>query len=136
MCFLFFFKPPLRHRELCELFGKTMKEYDVTQSAHRRIFMTMILKAADISNITRPFEISRVWGEMITKEFLSQGDTEREQGIDVSVCPASELAESQIGFIEGVGLPMYTLIAEHVPELQPFVGYLEENRDTWKSKLK
>eukprot|EP00754_Rhynchopus_humris_P050362 Rhum_TRINITY_DN8922_c0_g2::Rhum_TRINITY_DN8922_c0_g2_i1::g.30696::m.30696 len=112
-----------------------MKAFDVSQSAHRRVFMTMLLKMADISNVTRPFDLSKTWGHMITQEFISQGDSERQMGIEVSVHTNLELAKSQLSFMSAVVEPMYKIAAANIPELNFLVEHLQDNRTAWESEL-
>ena len=112
-----------------------MKAFDVSQSAHRRVFMTMLLKMADISNVTRPFDLSKTWGHMITQEFISQGDSERQMGIEVSVHTNLELAKSQLSFMSAVVEPMYKIAASSIPELHFLVENLQDNRAAWESEL-
>lgn len=44
----------------------------------------VLLHSADISNLTRPFEISEKWSNLVFEEFLHQGDMERSKGLEVS----------------------------------------------------
>ena len=43
-----------------------------------------LVHAADVSNPTRPFDISKLWADAITKEFFLQGDREKEIGLEIS----------------------------------------------------
>ena len=43
-----------------------------------------MIHAADLSNPTKPLELYKSWVDLISQEFFSQGDREREQGMDIS----------------------------------------------------
>ena len=43
-----------------------------------------MIHAADLSNPTKPLELYKSWVDLISQEFFSQGDKEREIGIDIS----------------------------------------------------
>ena len=128
-----------RHEEICTDFESMCLDYDVSDIAHRRSMLLLLLKAADISNITRPFPISKTWAQYVTSEFHWQGDTEKAVGLDVTPMfnrqNGIELAQGQIGFMDNVGIPMYELLVKGIPELQPIVDQLTRNRDTWKNEL-
>eukprot|EP01060_Flectonema_neradi_P009117 TRINITY_DN16519_c0_g1_i3.p1 TRINITY_DN16519_c0_g1~~TRINITY_DN16519_c0_g1_i3.p1 ORF type:complete len:1163 (+),score=177.37 TRINITY_DN16519_c0_g1_i3:66-3554(+) len=128
-----------RHEEICSDFESVCLDYDVSDIAHRRSMLLMLLKAADISNITRPFQISKMWAQYVTTEFHWQGDTEKAVGLDVTPMfnrqNGIELAQGQIGFMENVGIPMYDILTKGIPELQEVADQLKCNRDTWKTLL-
>lgn len=43
-----------------------------------------IVHMADISNPCRPFHVSKKWSDLVIEEFYSQGDREKDLGLDVS----------------------------------------------------
>ena len=43
-----------------------------------------MIHAADLSNPTKPLELYKSWVDLISQEFFSQGDREREIGMDIS----------------------------------------------------
>ena len=43
-----------------------------------------MIHAADLSNPTKPLELYIIWVDLISQEFFSQGDKERENGLDIS----------------------------------------------------
>ena len=124
------------HQGICEKFRTTDFQFD--DPSHRKLTMCMLLKCADISNITKPFEISRTWGQYVTAEFYWQGDQEREANLDVTPLfdrqNANELAAGQLGFIEGLGLPLFRLITRLVP-MESVLDQLITNRNTWEEIL-
>ncbi len=50
---------------------------------HLRACLQLLLKCADVSNVTKPFDIAKEWGTMVTDEMFAQGDRERAAGIEV-----------------------------------------------------
>lgn len=43
-----------------------------------------VIHCADISNVTKPYEISKKWADLVFEEFLRQGDMERERDMPIS----------------------------------------------------
>jgi cAMP-specific phosphodiesterase 4 len=43
-----------------------------------------MIHAADLSNPTKPLELYKCWVDLIARELFTQGDRERENGIDIS----------------------------------------------------
>ncbi|KAJ9453773.1 Dual 3prime [Diplonema papillatum] len=125
-----------RHGELCSalqgLEGDIKADPD-----QRRLVVSMLLKCADISNITKPFEISRIWGQYVTAEFEWQGDQEREAHMDVTPMfdrqNKQELAVGQLNFIRGVGVNLFTVMTKVVPTMGKILDMLLSNRNMWQS---
>ncbi len=70
----------------------------------------MAIKAADVSNPTRPLNISRRWSEKIMEEFFLQGDAERRQNLPISyLCDRDSITvpKSQSDFFSFVALPLF-----------------------------
>eukprot|EP01062_Namystynia_karyoxenos_P080739 TRINITY_DN8739_c0_g3_i1.p1 TRINITY_DN8739_c0_g3~~TRINITY_DN8739_c0_g3_i1.p1 ORF type:complete len:1416 (+),score=354.79 TRINITY_DN8739_c0_g3_i1:93-4340(+) len=128
-----------RHGELCKTFTETVKVYDVECAEHRRIFVSMLLKCCDISNVTKPFEISRGWAQYLTAEFFWQGDMEKASGLDVTPMfdrqSNTDLAKGQIGFMTHVAQPLFRLLCDAEPGLNHVLAELEKNRATWEKLL-
>ena len=101
--------------------------------------MQMCLKAADISNVTKPFDISRLWAIAVTEEFYQQGDKEKERGVEVlpmfDRTKNSELANGQIGFINFVALKFFRITTALFTGMQWATDNVESNLATWKSIL-
>ena len=51
---------------------------------NRHYALEMAIKCADLSNPTKPFEISKKWVDSVMEEFYMQGDLEKSLGIPVS----------------------------------------------------
>ncbi|RUO96910.1 hypothetical protein BC936DRAFT_141270 [Jimgerdemannia flammicorona] len=66
----------------------------------------------------RPFHEAEKWSEILLEEFGNQGDLERDMGMPV--IPTNDRgklsqAESQIGFIKNVALPLFESVKEVIP---------------------
>eukprot|EP01012_Entosiphon_sulcatum_P010938 TRINITY_DN16542_c0_g1_i1.p1 TRINITY_DN16542_c0_g1~~TRINITY_DN16542_c0_g1_i1.p1 ORF type:complete len:1937 (+),score=337.07 TRINITY_DN16542_c0_g1_i1:55-5865(+) len=127
-----------RHQEIVSAFQQqcVAEKYDRENPDHRRLFVCVLLKAADISNVSKPFDISRGWTDRVTAEFYSQGDAER--GHKLEVAPQfdrySGLESSQmvIAFIQGVVLPLFLSLSHFSPAFVPTVEQLETNKKQWE----
>ena len=74
------------------------------QTADRSQHLIVLLKAADISNVTKPFEISRAWAYCVIDEFYMQGDQEARKIGEISNemfdrNSKKEVAEGQLGCV-------------------------------------
>ena len=122
-----------KHDEVLEQMTE-LEEYDKDNPEHRKLLCNLLLKAADISNITKPFSISRKWGVCVTEEFHMQGTEGRmpETGptpLDHEMC--LELAVGQCDFINNVGIKLYELLARLIPTLSWPSDELYNNLRQW-----
>lgn len=130
-----------RHGELLDIFLKQMeKPYDIEDVATRQMVMDVLLKAGDISNVTKPFDISRLWAMAVTEEFYRQGDMEKEKGVEVlpqfDRSKNTELARGQIGFIDFVCGPFFKKIVNTcLSGMQWTVDNVNSNRAQWDRVL-
>mmetsp|Transcript_22439 Transcript_22439/g.38348 ORF Transcript_22439/g.38348 Transcript_22439/m.38348 type:complete len:428 (+) Transcript_22439:75-1358(+) len=84
------------------------------------VVMQVVIKAADISNPTRNLEVYKPWIEGVMKEFFAQGDAERELGLPISMnCDRNvvDVSNCQVGFIKFLVKPLFSGLAEFIPEL-------------------
>jgi len=96
-----------------------------------------LLHCADISNPSKPTDLSKKWTHNIMEEFFRQGDAERARGMPISpMCDrdACSVPLAQIGFINYIVLPTFKLLAQLLPGLeQPALGNIIRNLEYWKS---
>ena len=113
----------------------------VTDPSHRKLVMDLVMKAADISNVTKPFELSRLWAVAVTEEFYRQGDQERARGVEVlpqfDRNKRTELAKGQIGFINFVCEKFFTVITSDnaFPGMRWTLDNLLKNKQEWTAVL-
>lgn len=133
-----------RHGEFTKAFQRLTKDGDDPfkreNPDHRLIAMQQLLKAADISNVTKPFEVSKLWGLSVTEEFYRQGDLERQAGVDVLPMNDrhlnAELAKGQLGFIGFLAEPFFKLIVGGLFQNMQFcVDQLLANKQNWNAEL-
>ncbi|KAK7451775.1 3',5'-cyclic-nucleotide phosphodiesterase [Stygiomarasmius scandens] len=109
-------------------------EQDEEDWKKRVLMCQAIIKCADISNPSRPFTISRHWSTALMSEWTSQASLERCLGLPCTVQdkddPHSE-AKSQIFFGSTFAKPLWEVLVEGVPELQPFLDQCNSNLETW-----
>eukprot|EP00002_Diphylleia_rotans_P008116 TRINITY_DN1782_c0_g1_i5.p1 TRINITY_DN1782_c0_g1~~TRINITY_DN1782_c0_g1_i5.p1 ORF type:complete len:640 (+),score=151.14 TRINITY_DN1782_c0_g1_i5:90-2009(+) len=73
-----------KHMRITSKFESIAKSFCKENKEHRLLFMSMIVKCADISNACRPFITTRYWSDLVQEEFFRQGDLEKERGLTVS----------------------------------------------------
>jgi len=107
---------------------------------HRSMIARVILKAADLSNPSKPFPVAKYWAEVIQEEFFLQGDQERVLGLTISPFMErgnSSLPQMQVNFSGFIVIPLFQAIAKVLPEIQREVlPVLLENRHRWNDLLK
>ncbi|GET87340.1 cAMP specific phosphodiesterase, putative [Leishmania tarentolae] len=130
-----------RHGDLLKVFNEmARKGYDVDHQESRRMVMETLIKAGDVSNVTKPFETSRMWAIAVTEEFYRQGDMEKEKGVEVlpmfDRSKNNELARGQIGFIDFVAGKFFRdIVGDLFHGMQWCVDTLESNRARWQNIL-
>ncbi|XP_053178093.1 cAMP-specific 3',5'-cyclic phosphodiesterase 4D-like isoform X3 [Scomber japonicus] len=98
-----------------------------------------MVHCADLSNPTKPLEIYRQWTDRITVEFFTQGDRERDKGMEISpMCDKhnASIEKNQVGFIEYIVHPLWETWADLVhPDAQDILDTLEDNREWYQSMI-
>jgi GAF domain-containing protein len=128
--------------EHIEAFQKAIEEgpgYQVDNYRHRQLLMHILLKCADVSNVTKPFSVSRQWATAVTEEFYFQGDKERARGLQVAPMNdrqlGTELAKGQVGFIKFVARRIFATAQAAVTGLQWALDRMERNTEQWEALL-
>lgn len=122
------------HFHLLSEFDKISDSYQWSNPAHRSQFLVMLMKAADISNEARPFPVSKVWADALMEEYFAQSDLEKAQQLPVTPFMDRDKVQvnnSQIGFIDSFLLPTFKTLHKIVPEFQPMIDIIIENRKRW-----
>ena len=91
--------------------------------------MNVLIHSADISNPTKPFDIYFQWAKLVMKEFYEQGDKEKELNLPWS-CDRNKVTiyQSQLGFINFIEIPYFTLFVEVFENLKFFLDNLNSNK--------
>jgi len=126
------------HMEITAGWNSCIGKFSKEDKSHRSLLLQVLLKAADISNPGKPFEIAKYWATMVQEEFFGQGDLEKEKEIPISPFMDREkpaLPKMQINFIDYLVAPLFGSLREVLPKLQPICERLEDNKKMWKSIL-
>ncbi|XP_035509706.1 cAMP-specific 3',5'-cyclic phosphodiesterase 4D-like isoform X4 [Morone saxatilis] len=98
-----------------------------------------MVHCADLSNPTKPLEIYRQWTDRIMVEFFTQGDRERDKGMEISpMCDKhnASIEKTQVGFIDYIVHPLWETWADLVhPDAQDILDTLEDNREWYQSMI-
>ncbi|MEQ2191653.1 cAMP-specific 3',5'-cyclic phosphodiesterase 4D [Xenoophorus captivus] len=108
-----------------------------------------MVHCADLSNPTKPLELYRKWTDRIMVELFTQGDRERDKGMEISpMCDKhnASIEKSQVrhpdlngcivGFIDYIVHPLWETWADLVhPDAQDILDTLEDNREWYQSMI-
>ncbi|CAF0771800.1 unnamed protein product [Rotaria sordida] len=106
-------------------------------SAKKELLRGMMMTACDVAAICKPWEIQQVVAKLVASEFFQQGDIERNQ-LHVEPIPMmdrakkDELPKMQVGFIDSICFPLYKMLADVEPGLNPLYEGCKRNRDNWE----
>ena len=121
------------HKNALDFMNNQLKEKIENLEENCQNYMNLVIHSADISNPTKKFEIYYKWAELVVEEFFQQGDKEKELGINCSYDRnKTTLYKSQLGFIDYVEIPFYSLFVKVFPEL----NFLYENMNNNREKIK
>ena len=101
-------------------------------------FLNILIHTADISNPTKSLNLYKKWTDLIINEFWQQGDKEKKMSLPVSfACDriGASVPKIQIGFIEGIVLPLFSCVAELFPNLEYMKINLSDNNNYNKDLL-
>ncbi len=81
------------HFELTSKFSSHVDNgsFDKSNSADRVQLVEIMMHAVDLSNVCRPYELSKRWADVLFEEMLQQGDIEKSKGLSVSQCISIEI---------------------------------------------
>ena len=107
----------------------------VTSFNLRQEFLNVLIHSADVSNPSKPLEIYKQWARRCVDEFFKQGDMEKRLGLPVSFnCDRDtvSLPQSQVGFIDAIVFPLFSVICEFFPGLNFTTDNLKKNLAYYK----
>lgn len=104
---------------------------------HRMLMQAISMTASDLSASTKPWEIQVQTVRVIFEEFYQQGDAERAAGRrPISMMDRfqpDQQAISQVGFLNGICIPCYTLLYRLIPETKTLLRMCQENLSRWQA---
>ena len=119
-----------------ENFEKIFEGLDpVTTYNLKQDFLNVLVHSADVSNPSKPLNIYKNWAKRCVDEFFRQGDMEKKLGIPVSFNCDREtvsLAQSQLGFIDAIVFPLFSVLVEFFEDLDFTIDNLKKNREYFK----
>lgn len=144
-----------RHRQLTDKFVETFADFAAARQEaaangpafapslsrdQQILLMQVLVKAADISNVTKPFHVSKGWAQLVTEEFFRQGDKEKAKGHQIlpmfDRTLNTELAKGQIGFISFIASPYFSTIVETVFDgLRWCTDRIAANKAQWEHDM-
>ncbi|PSN49010.1 cGMP-specific 3', partial [Blattella germanica] len=94
-------------------------------------------ESCDVSAIAKPWEVQHKVAKLVADEFFDQGDLEKLQLNQQPVAMMDrerkdELPQMQVGFIDVICLPLYKVLSETFPWIQPLYDGCMENRRNWQ----
>ena len=90
---------------------------------------------ADISNSSKPWNMSYKWTDLLYQEFYKQGDKERERNMSISNFMdryTTNISTSQIGFINNLVKPAFEILHKVNPLFDQILHNLDDNLEHWK----
>ncbi|TPX59077.1 hypothetical protein PhCBS80983_g02741 [Powellomyces hirtus] len=91
----------------------------------------MLIKCADVSNLSREWSIYATWLQRVIREFVAQGDMEKKLNLPVSPFMDRDninIPQSQLGFIDFICQPMIEILTKVTP-LPPLLDNLLKNKE-------
>eukprot|EP00727_Mastigamoeba_balamuthi_P009120 m51a1_g4830 putative 3 -cyclic-nucleotide phosphodiesterase rega (874) ;mRNA; f:185180-188187 len=128
-----------RHLEITSQFSTrvTTGKVDGANKADRLLVLQMMIKAADVSNPTRPWTACSRWAQCVMSEFFGQGDREREEGLTVSPFmdrQTADTAKCQLAFIKFIVRPMSELVHHISPGVsRAMLANIDANAAKWEA---
>ncbi|XP_014220155.1 cGMP-specific 3',5'-cyclic phosphodiesterase [Trichogramma pretiosum] len=112
-------------------------EFDWQSAEKKELLCGMMMTACDVSAIAKPWEIQHRVAKLVADEFFDQGDLERLQLNQQPVAMMDrerrdELPQMQVGFIDVICLPLYRVLADTFPWIEPLYQGTAENRRHWQ----
>ncbi|ODV71245.1 3',5'-cyclic-nucleotide phosphodiesterase PDE2 [Cyberlindnera jadinii NRRL Y-1542] len=119
------------------------------------VLMSIIIKCADISNVTRPLNVSSRWGIILTREFNEIAELSKHLSANSDLYPivdpreephfpltyqkaieeSPQLPKSQMFFISHFADAMFKEVAALIPEFAFMYEVLQANTTVWKSAI-
>ncbi|CAI4227333.1 unnamed protein product [Auanema sp. JU1783] len=111
-------------------------KYDINDEHHRKLTQAILMTGCDLIASAKPWQIQTETVKVIFEEFYEQGDAERNNGrVPIAMMDrqkAHELPQMQVGFMRGICLPCYELIARIIPEASGLRDRCRYNAEKWE----
>ncbi|CAH4036969.1 cGMP-specific 3',5'-cyclic phosphodiesterase-like isoform X1 [Pieris brassicae] len=112
-------------------------EFDWQSPEKKELLCGMMMTACDVSAIAKPWEVQHKVAKLVADEFFDQGDLEKLQLNQQPIAmmdreKKDELPQMQVGFIDMICLPLYRVLSDTFPWIQPLYSGTFENRQRWQ----
>ena len=115
--------------------------FDEPQRKDLRTLLAVILHAADVSNLAKPWDLSLKWVVRLFQEQFLQGDKERRLGMTPSPLTDREktdIPKSEIGFANFMILPYFEELCSFLSEVEEMsedvVQHIRDNIKVWETQ--
>ncbi|XP_047002049.1 cGMP-dependent 3',5'-cyclic phosphodiesterase-like [Schistocerca americana] len=108
--------------------------FDKSNDRHRKLLLFLLMTAADLSDQTKDWQVSRQIAELIYEEFFSQGDLEKSMGnkpLEMMDRENARIPELQIQFLEDIVIPVFELLSTLFPEAKCLYDASWTNKLYW-----
>ncbi|KAL0860907.1 hypothetical protein ABMA27_009443 [Loxostege sticticalis] len=112
-------------------------EFDWQSQEKKELLCGMMMTACDVSAIAKPWEVQHKVAKLVADEFFDQGDLEKLQLNQQPIAmmdreKKDELPQMQVGFIDMICLPLYKVLSDTFPWIQPLYTGTMDNRQRWQ----
>ncbi|XP_052776566.1 probable 3',5'-cyclic phosphodiesterase pde-5 isoform X2 [Mya arenaria] len=130
--------------DLAMFFGNKAKLKDIADrnglswkdDEHRRLVHAIVMTGCDLVASAKPWKMQLDTVKYIFEEFYQQGDEEKAKGLTPMPMmdreKKHELPQLEVGFLVGICLPCYELMAQVLPETKPMKDGALSNMKKWK----
>ncbi|XP_065642844.1 probable 3',5'-cyclic phosphodiesterase pde-5 isoform X1 [Hydra vulgaris] len=134
--------------DLAQFFGNKAKLFDIVKKnefnwkleEHRAMMRALAMTCCDLSACAKPWKTQYETVKVIFQEFYAQGDEEKALGRTpvpmMDRDTADKLPNHQVGFLVGICVPGYELLAKLIPGTVPLVDGAKKNLSVWNAMVK
>ncbi|XP_041358670.1 probable 3',5'-cyclic phosphodiesterase pde-5 isoform X2 [Gigantopelta aegis] len=112
------------------------REFSWKNQEHRELVMAISMTACDLCAMYKPWKTQLDLVNIIMEEFWQQGDEEKSKGMTPMPMmdreKRNELPQLEVGFIIGICLPCYQILADVLLETKPMVDGALANLKKWQ----
>lgn len=108
---------------------------DLLKEINTASLCRVLLHAADISNMVRPWLVSKQWSDLIIQELFNQGDEEKKRNMAISPGMDRDQHTQQsisLNFSKLI-MPYFQTLAQLLPKSRVLLDHLSFNRIQWES---